>query len=191
MSFEVTLPDGFVVRRLMFDEDFQEYQRLVEMIPGGGTLMEIGVYLGGSLASLAPVILRKGLKVIAVDVFDKADYNEPHVMEDKKNMRARFDAVMAHVGIKPIVIDRSFQLAYQSIKDAELVGHVDLAFIDANHEAKWVDEDIILSLSVVRRGGNIAGHDYDEIHPGVVETVNNYFGGCVKKGGNCVWSYRT
>ena len=41
MSFEVELPDGFVVRRLMSDEDFQEYQRLVEMIPGGGTLMEI------------------------------------------------------------------------------------------------------------------------------------------------------
>ena len=175
----------------MFDDDFQEYQRLVESVPDGGTIMEIGVYLGGSLACLAPIIKRKGLSVIAVDVFDAADYDEPNVMEDKKDMQNRFLGAMVAAGIAPAVttLNRTHEDIFDSVLKMGMVEKFDLVFVDGDHSYQWAKKDIDIALNIIRQGGVIAGHDYDDIHPGVVQAVREAFGNKVFVKDR-VWSVR-
>ena len=182
MDFEITLPGGYVVRRLMLNEDFEEYERLVKDVPDNGVMMEIGVFVGGSLACLAPTIKQKNLTVIAVDIFDAANYNEPRVMTDKQNMRQRFDATMLHVGLEPIVIDRTKGNVLTMFK-------MDLVFVDADHSYESCKKDIEFALSIIKPGGVIAGHDFDLDHPGVLKAVHEAFGNKVFPH-NRVWSVR-
>lgn len=52
----------------------------------------------------------------------------------------------------------------------------DFVYIDGLHTKEQVEKDINNYLPIVNVGGFIAGHDYHENWPGVVETVNNKFG---------------
>jgi len=54
---------------------------------------------------------------------------------------------------------------------------LDMVYIDGNHSYKWVKNDILLSLKVVKKDGIIAGHDYsDNYKDRVVKAVNQIFG---------------
>lgn len=48
---------------------------------------------------------------------------------------------------------------------------LDFAYIDANHEQKRVEEDIIAWMPKVKAGGYIAGHDFRHQNPGVTAAV--------------------
>ncbi len=56
---------------------------------------------------------------------------------------------------------------------------VDAAFIDGDHDYEAVMEDIRICRPLVRHGGILAGHDYDNNHDGVVLAVNENFSGKV------------
>lgn len=54
---------------------------------------------------------------------------------------------------------------------------IDMVFIDGSHFEGDVIADIILWGPIVKSGGLITGHDYDEPkHPGVTPAVNRMFG---------------
>jgi glycosyltransferase involved in cell wall biosynthesis len=54
-------------------------------------------------------------------------------------------------------------------------GSLDFAYIDANHTFDYVMEDLITWSRKVRKGGIVAGHDYDRAHlKGVVPAVDLY-----------------
>jgi len=56
----------------------------------------------------------------------------------------------------------------------------DMVYIDANHGYQFVVNDIKAWLPLIKKGGIIAGHDYDPTHPRakseVKEAVNDFFG---------------
>ena len=54
-------------------------------------------------------------------------------------------------------------------------GSVDLVFIDGSHEEADVRQDIEVWRPNVRRGGILAGHDYQPENPGVVAAVDDLF----------------
>jgi hypothetical protein len=72
---------------------------------------------------------------------------------------------------------------------------IDSIFIDANHEYKFVKEDIAAWFPKLKSGGLIGGHDYDggpnSGHPGVRDAVHEAFGQINIKTypANC-WLYR-
>lgn len=51
---------------------------------------------------------------------------------------------------------------------------VDFVYIDADHSEEAVLKDIELWWPLVSRRGILAGHDYDETHPGVVAAVDSF-----------------
>jgi len=56
-------------------------------------------------------------------------------------------------------------------------GSLDFVYIDANHTFDYVMEDLITWSRKVRKGGIVAGHDYDRSHKrtgGLVQAVNAY-----------------
>ena len=68
-------------------------------------------------------------------------------------------------------------------------GSVDAVFIDADHRYEHVRADIAAWLPKVRRGGMIAGHDYESREfPGVVQAVKETFGDAVEVRG-VVWRH--
>jgi hypothetical protein len=70
---------------------------------------------------------------------------------------------------------------------------LDLVFIDGNHEYMQVRQDILSWLPKVRRGGLLAGHDYDQNIPmfsGVKQAVDEIFGRKILLGKDRVWAHR-
>lgn len=54
---------------------------------------------------------------------------------------------------------------------------VDMIFIDGDHRYHSVVRDIIVARELVKSGGIISGHDYDDEFPGVKEAVDKMLSG--------------
>lgn len=52
----------------------------------------------------------------------------------------------------------------------------DMIFIDANHDYKYVKEDIASYMPKIKKTGIISGHDYSLAWYGVIKAVNEVFG---------------
>lgn len=53
-------------------------------------------------------------------------------------------------------------------------GKVDFVYIDAVHEYAHVKQDIATWWPLISDRGILAGHDYDETHPGVMQAVQEF-----------------
>lgn len=54
-------------------------------------------------------------------------------------------------------------------------GAIDLVFVDGNHAYEYVQQDLRLYWPKLRKGGIMAGHDYDRKgHPGVKKAVDAF-----------------
>lgn len=63
----------------------------------------------------------------------------------------------------------------------------DFIFIDAGHGYSAVRDDIRLWRPKLKPGGWFGGHDYHELHPGVVRAVDEAFGVAFKVLEHAVW----
>jgi hypothetical protein len=65
---------------------------------------------------------------------------------------------------------------------------IDFLFIDANHTYEFVKRDIEYYLPKMKKGSIMAGHDYNEHHPGVLQAVNEAFPNVTYDKQEDVWS---
>src|SRR5690242_5730548 len=65
------------------EEDRKVYSELLEQLPDGGTFAELGTAKGRSICSVAEIVKRKNLKVIAVDTYEGTE-NEGKAHADAK-----------------------------------------------------------------------------------------------------------
>ena len=164
-------------------DDIDEYRRLVEDVPVGGTIGELGCYKGKSLCSVSDIIKRKKLKVHIVDVFTgtaSEGHWEPDYQPEFENHLTRF-------GIR----DNVKQIFKMTTNDAvaKFDNHFfDLLFIDADHEYSAIKQDISNWESKIKIGGTISGHDYGGGHHGIGKAVNERYTN-IRLGG-LVWSKR-
>lgn len=179
------MSDKELPRGWFLPEDIEEYRRLVEEVPSGGTIGELGCYKGRSLCSVADIIKRKGLCVIVVDNFVGVGLKPLPPAELKKI----FEDNMKRFGLKIVLIHDSAENAAKSCDDKIF----DLLFIDANHSYDSVKRDLENWEPKVR--GVIAGHDYAS-HEGVSKAVDERYGN-VTVGGSLqgsryggIWSRR-
>ena len=66
-------------------------------------------------------------------------------------------------------------------------GSLDFVFIDADHTYEGARSDIGLWFHKVRAGGWVGGHDYSPKWPGVVQAVDESFGGRVRQWPGTIW----
>jgi hypothetical protein len=67
-------------------------------------------------------------------------------------------------------------------------GWADFIFIDAAHGYAAVRDDIARWRSKLAPGGWFGGHDYHELHPGVIRAVDEAFGENVKVLDHWIWT---
>lgn len=156
------------------------YTKMVNEIPDGGHIVEVGAWKGCSTAYLAVEIINSGKK-IKCDVVDiwtgteqpsDAFNTDAEFMQHNRNIFELFKKNVAPVlhAINPIVMT--------SVKAAELYQDksLDFVLIDANHDYEEVKKDILAWLPKIKPGGVIAGDDYNPTSfPGVVKAVHEIF----------------
>lgn len=138
------------------------YQEAVRITPDGGTIVEIGSFLGRSAAFMAVEIANSGKKIrfVCVDPF------EGHLgsgLFDGRCSTDTFHANMARGGISHLVET----MKMYSVEAAALFEDrsVDFVFIDGAHDYDNVRADICAWLPKVKPGGVLSGHDYGDGWP--------------------------
>lgn len=154
---------------------------------------ELGVLAGKS--TIAILIRYDVKKYYAVDMWEMYEgYHDPiwhiekHLHESQNDLVYKKFKERIKDYPQVVVIREMTSQAHKHIKDGEL----DICWIDANHEYKYVYEDIKLWISKVKKGGVLCGDDYRSV-PDVAKAVHDFFRGTKHKinvsgpGGNSWW----
>lgn len=178
--------------------DFEDcYRDAVRFAPRGAALVEIGSFLGRSIAMLARYAidtLRDDIKIYAVDPWGPwCPEEEPGrsvVLARGGTIFPAFLSLMHEHA--PEELERITVLRMPSLEAAAFfrrpeAPRVSFAFIDAEHSYQHVLNDIDAWSKVVIPGGVLAGHDYTSEFPGVVQAVHERFGPETSRRGNSWW----
>jgi hypothetical protein len=151
------------------------YRKLAEDLPQGARFVEVGVLFGGSIAAIGS--MRPDLELWAVDTWAETVLDSPG---------APFEAVAAKypttwrafLGLMgehaPDVLDRLHVVRAASCDVT--VPCADVVFIDAAHDEANVRADIDHWRTMVKPGGWLCGHDYQDAYPGVQAAVRAKLG---------------
>ena len=168
--------------------DFQNvYERAVLGAKDGDIFVEVGSYKGKSLCYLLGLILDSGKKITVHSVDSFIGIKTPGAEPDiETQLRTNITAVGAD-GF--CTVHKSDSAAAASLfPDASL----EFVFIDAGHSYEDVQKDIAAWRGKVKPGRMLGGHDYNQHNfPGVVQAVNEAFGGRHTRWGNVSWVYLT
>ena len=135
--------------------DIKKYRELVEKIPDWGSLVELWVWKGRSLCSVADLIKQKNLTVYAVDTFNGSSNEKDEHKEAKEiDLKKEFENNLKEFGIDANIYSMTTNEASLELNDK-----YDLIFIDADHSQEAVEQDIKNWLP--RCKGVIAWHDYE------------------------------
>lgn len=167
-----------------WNSDITPWQREVaaKRIPHGGTYLEVGVFLGASLANMGE--MRPDIQLIAIDPW----LDEPKVPPGERGWEGNgifAEDCARHGGLwlaflhnmmthAPDVLRRT-RIIRGTARTVDLHGVVDCTFIDGAHDQQSVREDLLMFGTLVRPGGIVAGHDYHPDFPGVVQAVHDRF----------------
>lgn len=151
--------------------DIETYKKLVSSIPQKGTLVEVGVWQGRSLCSIADLIREKEWEVYAIDTFGGSE-SAPNIVHDcDGKLREVFEGNLKQYGISEYVTI----LEMNSVSAAHsLETKVDFVFIDADHAEEQVRADIQAWSPIVKGGGTLAGHDYQWVNGVVHRELGEY-----------------
>lgn len=163
------------------------YQPVIDTMPNGATIVEVGSWLGKSMAFMAQGLQAKGWtgRLVAVDGFTGVLNQPAHAEVIAKHggtIRGQFEQNMKDCG----VFDMIEIIQGDSAQSAELFhdGSCDFVFIDAAHDYDSVSRDVLAWIPKMRPGAYMAGHDYPwhDVHKAVIEcfrsTGYNVFGSC-------------
>ncbi len=150
-------------------------------IPKGGTYLEVGVFLGASLAKMGE--LRPDINLIAVDPWDAAPAPgwvgvEPSIFRDVVKPHGSLFLAFVHMmqTHAPDVLRRTRVIQGTARNVSIPATPVDMLFIDGAHDYESVLADINKFSWSVKNGGIISGHDYTPDFPGVVKAVDGFRG---------------
>jgi hypothetical protein len=183
-----SLPGWFSNGYAFQEEVVQRY------LPQGGTYLEVGTFLGASLAHIGS--LRPDINLIAVDPWIDEPGGEQSVgplpgggfkhrgwdglgcyadvvRDNGGNMWDAFHRLMGREA--PDVLRRT-NVMRGTAATIRLTEPVDVLFVDGAHDYPNVKADLDAFVPLVKPGGLISGHDFDGFWPGVVQAVTERFG---------------
>lgn len=177
--------------------DYEEvYRKLVELIPDNGRFVEVGTWMGKSIAAFLEFTKEAGkrFEVHAVDTFQGKPANahqEAVLNVHGGNVRKMFEANMVALGLSINVLGLTGENILVHAEDSVfasngfLPGTLDAVFIDGDHNEEAVYADIEAWAPKVKSGGILCGHDIDE--QGVFAAVMRFFGTRHERIGRCWW----
>lgn len=138
------------------------YAEMVRRFPDGSLFVEVGTYFGCSFSYLVVEVINSGKNIhcVAVDACPW-DGVEDNFNKNMKPFEGHFSTKFGGD-------------SFDRIKEFE-DNSIDFAFIDANHTYEFVSRDIAAILPKMKKGGILAGHDFNLCHPGVMQAVNEAF----------------
>jgi hypothetical protein len=157
-------------------------EEAVSRFPDGSRFVEVGIYLGRSLCSLAEVVERSGKRITVIGV-DTCRGSGPEGRRGKD-----YHAGAVHQGggtfagaLHKNLLDCGFGdniqlIISDSVAAAELFSDASLDWVhlDARHDYESVTADIDAWLPKIRPGGWLSGDDYDKQKwPSVVKGVED------------------
>lgn len=179
------------------------YDAYVAAAADGAVFVEVGCFLGLSTIHMAKAIAASGKRVElwCVDTWDnRQGLDRDHLTQRNK---------LAELGVPPGRLFEQFAancmaegawdalrvVRAESTLAARLFefGDVDLVFLDAGHSYGDVLADLKAWAPVIKRGGILAGHDYDPHgHPELVEALHRFAGSKlrVERSGKTCWQIR-
>jgi len=144
-------------------------------IPEGGTYLELGSFMGGSLLCIyeATKLSGRSVNFIAIDSFEERLGSFSHQTWVDKGLTTedwfhKFTNSIPRLNLIKCKTDD----AKDKIKD----NSVDLMFIDAGHSYEQVTKDLINYWPKLKKDGILLGHDYRHKSPKAVEAIHNVFG---------------
>lgn len=149
-------------------DDVKIYQKLANSLPDKSTIVEIGVWQGRSLCSIARQITEKDLRVYAVDTFEGTPGVQV-VHDCEGRMQEIFQRNAEKFGFsKQLTILRGHSPSMAN----DFQEKISLVFIDGDHKSESVAADIEAWWPHVRKGGLISGHDFSN----VADTIEKILG---------------
>ena len=161
-------------------------EEAVKWFPSGSYFVEVGVYLGRSICSLADVVERSGkqFNVIGIDTCRGSGPEGPQQKDYHGLVVAQNDGTFAGVLHKNILSCGYGDLISLIIADSVTASRffpdqsLDWVHLDARHDYASVRADIQAWLPKVRPGGWLTGDDYDALKwPEVVKAVHDLLPG--------------
>jgi predicted O-methyltransferase YrrM len=152
-------------------QNWFNYERVfdlaIQKAQDGAKFVEIGVWKGGSTAYMGVEIYNSGKKIHydAIDTFEGSREHGQVVglyEEAVQNLKPLVDLNVVNI------IRGHSQDVVSKYQDET----IDFCFIDGSHEYEDVKKDILAYLPKVKKGGILAGHDYDAIWNGVIQAVD-------------------
>jgi len=129
--------------------------------------VEVGTLKGWYANWMCHVI--KGVKLFLVDPYIAYDeYSEGRTQKDLDSFEDMAKTRLARFDVE--FIKKTSMEAVRNFNDESL----DFVFIDANHDYKWVKEDIEAWSKKVKKGGIVSGHDYSTFHAEVRKAVDEH-----------------
>lgn len=164
------------------------YQSVVDNYPGG-TLVEVGTYLGRSLCCLGELVRKSGkpFHCVGIDtclgsgIENGSDNHESAVRDGGGTFAGTLHRNVVDCGLGDVVT----LIVADSVRASRLFADHSLTmmFLDAAHDGESVRRDITTWLPKVKLGGEIAGDDVGvpneqtPVWPGVKQAVNELLPG--------------
>lgn len=144
------------------------YKRIVNSIPEGGHIVEVGAWKGASTSYLAVEAQHKKMRI---DVVDTWVGSEEHKEMFEVTTNCLFEVFIDN--LRPL-INLINPIRTDSISASKMYPDesLDAVFIDADHRYESVKKDILAWMPKVKTGGILAGHDYIRTHNGVIQAVD-------------------
>lgn len=148
------------------------FKEMVDKAQDGFKFVEIGVWKGSS-TSFMGVEIYNSKKQISYDAIDTFEGSQEHgdvssflYDEAISNLQPLID-----LGVVNVIKGHSLDVV-NTYEDES----IDFCFIDGSHEYEDVKADILAYLPKVKKGGILAGHDYDPAWQGVMRAVDEVIG---------------
>ena len=135
-------------------------RKLLESLPKGGVVAEIGVWEGGFSEQILEICAPRALHLIDPWLYMPEFPNTGFGRRKNADlMEARYEAVVAKFAGNPeVTIHRATsEEALARFPDSSF----DWVYIDGNHNEPFISTDLRLCLSKVKPDGVIAGDDYN------------------------------
>lgn len=151
------------------------YSEMVKKHLNGSHFVEIGCWKGKSAIYMGVEIINSN-KNIKFDCIDNWEYEQ----RDKKTGNIIFNGNMTYSeflkNIKPIS-NKINHYRLKSVEASKLYDDesLDFVYIDASHKYVDVKNDLINWYPKIKKGGIIAGHDYNDYFYGVKSAINEFF----------------
>jgi Methyltransferase domain len=148
----------------------------------GSRFVEVGVYLGRSICSLAELAMHSGkrFEIFGIDTCRGSGPEGPRQKDYHRTAVAKGGGIFAGQLHKNLIDCGYAELISLMIADSVAAsrlfaeGSIEWVHLDARHDYEGVKADIHAWLPKIKSGGWLSGDDYDEVkRPELIRAVNN------------------